>query len=82
MVFEDGTDIYFARQQVSERLQQASSQLPAGVKPTLGPVATGLVKSSARPVEHATPGATKADGKPDAYGLTNTAGLGDSPSAA
>ena len=42
VVFEDGTDIYFARQQVAERLQQAASQLPAGLEPTLGPVATGL----------------------------------------
>ncbi|OZB42736.1 MAG: CusA/CzcA family heavy metal efflux RND transporter [Alishewanella sp. 34-51-39] len=41
-VFEDGTDIYFARQQVAERLQQAASQIPAGLNPTLGPVATGL----------------------------------------
>lgn len=42
VVFEDGTDIYFARQQVAERLQQASSQIPVGLNPTLGPVATGL----------------------------------------
>ena len=42
VVFEDGTDIYFARQQVAERLQQAVSQLPTGLEPTLGPVATGL----------------------------------------
>ncbi len=42
VVFEDGTDIYFARQQVAERLQQAASQLPAGIEPNLGPVATGL----------------------------------------
>ena len=42
VVFEDGTDIYFARQQVAERLQQAASQLPAGSEPTLGPVTTGL----------------------------------------
>ena len=42
VVFEDGTDIYFARQQVAERLQQAGSQLPVGLKPSLGPVATGL----------------------------------------
>lgn len=42
VVFEDGTDIYFARQQVAERLQQAASQLPDGLKPSLGPVATGL----------------------------------------
>jgi len=42
VVFEDGTDIYFARQQVAERLQQAASALPSGLKPSLGPVATGL----------------------------------------
>lgn len=42
VVFEDGTDIYFARQQVAERLQQAAAQLPAGIEPSLGPVATGL----------------------------------------
>src|SRR5215207_10165335 len=42
VVFDDGTDIYFARQQVAERLQQAASQLPEGLEPTLGPVATGL----------------------------------------
>jgi cobalt-zinc-cadmium resistance protein CzcA len=41
-VFEDGTDIYFARQQVSERLQLAASQLPMGLEPAMGPVATGL----------------------------------------
>src|SRR5262245_13100693 len=42
VVFEDGTDIYFARQQVAERLQQAAAQLPPDVEPALGPVATGL----------------------------------------
>ena len=42
VVFEDGTDIYFARQQVAERLQQVKSQLPAGIEPELGPIATGL----------------------------------------
>ena len=41
VVFEDGTDIYFARQQVAERLQQARTQLPAGLQPELGPVTTG-----------------------------------------
>src|SRR5262245_17696717 len=40
VTFEDGTDIYFARQQISERL--AGLEVPAGVKPQLGPVATGL----------------------------------------
>ena len=40
-IFEDGTDIYFARQQINERLGEA--QLPRGIeRPTMGPVATGL----------------------------------------
>ncbi|HBK55851.1 MAG TPA: hypothetical protein DDZ76_06160, partial [Xanthomonadales bacterium] len=34
--------IYFARQQITERLQQITSQLPDGIEPMLGPVATGL----------------------------------------
>ena len=42
VVFHDGVDIYFARQLVNERLQEAKGQLPAGVEPTMGPVATGL----------------------------------------
>jgi len=61
VVFEDGTDIYFARQQVAERLQQAASQLPEGVEPSMGPVATGLGEIFMYTVE-AEPGATKADG--------------------
>lgn len=43
VVFEDGVDIYMARQQVSERLSAARSQIPAGTgDPELGPVSTGL----------------------------------------
>jgi heavy metal efflux system protein len=41
-VFEDGTDIYFARQLVNERLGEARSQLPEGIEPAMGPIATGL----------------------------------------
>jgi len=42
VIFEDGTDLYFARQLVSERLQRAAGELPDGIEPSLGPVATGL----------------------------------------
>jgi len=42
VVFEDGTDIFFARQQVAERIAQVKSQLPPGIEPELGPIATGL----------------------------------------
>ncbi|MGQ0529031.1 MAG: efflux RND transporter permease subunit [Panacagrimonas sp.] len=42
VVFADGTDIYFARQLISERLQALRLQLPPGLEPQLGPIATGL----------------------------------------
>lgn len=43
IVFNDETDVYWARQQVAERLQQIQAQIPAGIgTPTLGPVSTGL----------------------------------------
>ncbi len=42
VVFADGTDIFFARNLINERLQQAKSQLPSGVEPEMGPIATGL----------------------------------------
>ncbi|MEI7932950.1 MAG: CusA/CzcA family heavy metal efflux RND transporter, partial [Alphaproteobacteria bacterium] len=41
-LFADKTDIYFARQQVAERLQQAASRLPPGAEPHMGAVTTGL----------------------------------------
>ena len=41
-VFTDSTDIYFARQQVNERLAGLAESLPAGVSPEMGPIATGL----------------------------------------
>ena len=63
VVFEDGTDIYFARQQVAERLQQAKSQLPPGSEPVLGPVATGLGEIFMYTVE-SLPGAIGPDGQP------------------
>jgi cobalt-zinc-cadmium resistance protein CzcA len=42
VVFKEGTDIYFARQLVSERLQEAKARLPVNVEPSMGPTATGL----------------------------------------
>jgi len=42
VVFHDGTDIYFARQLINERIQQAKSKLPPGVEPLMGPITTGL----------------------------------------
>lgn len=42
VIFEDRTDLYFARQRVSERLAEASGFLPKGVTPYLGPDATAL----------------------------------------
>ena len=41
-IFTDSTDIFFARQQVTERLAQAKDSLPAGVQPNLAPLSTGL----------------------------------------
>jgi len=42
IIFNEGTDIYFARQLVNERLNAASGSLPKGLEPALGPIATGL----------------------------------------
>ncbi|WP_341991271.1 CusA/CzcA family heavy metal efflux RND transporter [Azorhizobium sp. AG788] len=42
VVFRDGTDTFFARQLVNERIQQAKDQLPPGVEMSMGPISTGL----------------------------------------
>ena len=63
VIFEDGTDIYFARQQVSERLQQVKSQLPEGLDPDMGPIATGMGEIFMYTVD-ADPTARKRDGTP------------------
>ncbi len=61
-VFRDGTSIYFARQLVSERLQDARGSLPDGIdEPAMGPIATGLGEIFMWTVA-AEPGATKPDG--------------------
>jgi len=62
VVFEDGTDIYFARQLVNERLQAARGQLPDGLTPELGPIATGLGEIFMYTVE-ADRGARRPDGE-------------------
>ncbi|ACM33651.1 MULTISPECIES: efflux RND transporter permease subunit [Diaphorobacter] len=63
VVFKDGTDIYFARQLVNERIQEAKEKLPAGLSPALGPVATGLGEIYMWTVE-TKEGALKPDGTP------------------
>jgi cobalt-zinc-cadmium resistance protein CzcA len=64
VIFEDGTDIYFARQLVNERLQEARGSLPEGLAdPAMGPIATGLGEIFMWTVE-AKPGALKPNGAP------------------
>lgn len=63
VIFKDGTDIYFARQLVNQRLQEAKERLPAGVTPMMGPISTGLGEIYLWTVE-SEPGAKKADGTP------------------
>ena len=57
-VFDENVDIYFARQQVAERLTQAREILPDGVQPQMGPVSTGLGEILMWSVDYA-PTATK-----------------------
>ncbi|MDH7574997.1 MAG: CusA/CzcA family heavy metal efflux RND transporter [Candidatus Saccharicenans sp.] len=56
-VFEDRTDIYFARQQVFERLSEAREKMPEGVEITLGPVATAMGEIFQYTIEGNEPGA-------------------------
>ena len=61
VIFKDGTDLYFARQMVNERIQEAKERLPQGVTPAMGPISTGLGEIYMWTVE-AKDGAEKADG--------------------
>ena len=63
VVFKDGTDLYFARQQVAERIQQVKSQLPEGLEPQMGPITTGMGEIFMYTVD-AKPDARKKDGTP------------------
>lgn len=63
VVFAEGTDIYFARQLISERLQTIGNTLPDGIEPQMGPIATGLGEVFTYSVRAET-GALKVDGTP------------------
>src|SRR3954447_5086205 len=66
-IFEDEVDIYFARQQVNERLAEARESLPPGADPMMGPISTGLGEVYMWTVEYEHPeskGVTAEDGKP------------------
>jgi cobalt-zinc-cadmium resistance protein CzcA len=61
VVFEEGTDIYFARQQVAERMNAVKGELPQLLEPAMGPISTGLGEIFMFTVS-AAPGARNADG--------------------
>ena len=63
VIFEEGTDIYWARQQISERLQGVRSELPVEAEPALGPVSSGLGEVFTYSIR-ALDGAVKEDGTP------------------
>ncbi len=66
-VFKESADLYFMRQQVSERLARARPDLPDGAEPQMGPVSTGLGEVFHYSVEFAHPGgkgAPRVEGKP------------------
>lgn len=63
VIFKDGTDVYFARQLVNQRIQEAKEKLPEGITPTMGPISTGLGEIYLWTVE-AEESAKKKDGTP------------------
>ena len=66
-IFDESADLYFMRQQVTERLAQAKPNLPEGVEPQMGPVSTGSARSSCTPSSTSIPdgkGAPVDDGEP------------------
>lgn len=63
VVFEEGTDLYFARNLINERLGSIKSVLPPGMEPEMGPISTGLGEIFMYTVD-AIPGTTQANGEP------------------
>lgn len=63
VVFKEGTDIFFARNLIDERLSSIKGALPPGLEPEMGPIATGLGEIFMYTVE-AEPGAKQANGSP------------------
>ncbi|HDZ09631.1 efflux RND transporter permease subunit [Pseudohongiella sp.] len=63
VVFEEGTDLYFARNLINERLGSIKSVLPPGMEPEMGPISTGLGEIFMYTVD-AVPGTTQANGEP------------------
>lgn len=61
VIFKDGTDIYWARQQITERLQKVRGEMPTSVEPEISPISTGLGEIY-QWVVRAKPDAKKADG--------------------
>ena len=68
VIFQDGTDIYFARQLINERIQEAKGKLPSTIEPGMGPITTGLGEIFMWTVENKD-GYLKKDGTP--YTLTD-----------
>ncbi|WP_173910942.1 efflux RND transporter permease subunit [Acinetobacter sp. Marseille-Q1618] len=63
IIFEDGTDIYWARQLINQRLQEAASEIPVGIQTTMSPISTGLGEIYQWVIK-AEPNAKKPDGTP------------------
>jgi cobalt-zinc-cadmium resistance protein CzcA len=61
VIFEEGTDIYWARQQISQRIQNIRGELPNGIEPQMGPISSGLGEIFTYAVS-AQEGAKKSDG--------------------
>lgn len=63
-IFEDKVNVYFARQQINERLAEAGEYLPAGVEPKMGPISTGLGEIYMYTVEYKHPKGEGAEVRP------------------